>query len=297
MIRYPAGIRMKKIATSLVIRPYAVVLAVSLAVTGALYSQTQRSDATQNADPEQRVAPAPANTPSDKARVTGLRFLSSPAYTRVMLDLSQEAKYEIRQLKEDPAKGTPPRIYIDISGARLALTSKEAVPVEDGLLKQIRIGQYSADVVRVVLDMHSLRAHNAFILPDPYRLVVDVQGVKAPVEGTAKEAPAKKPPAKRGAASHSYGIHVARLAGLPAGVIERAKQILAQLEGSQTGRAEGFTARRQISQDSIDPPAQMGLFSAAENRLRDQLNNLDVTRMTPMDALNLLHQLTEQAKK
>jgi len=100
-----------------------------------------------------------------------------------------------------------------------------------------------------------------------------------------------------GAASHSYGIHVARLAGLPAGVIERAKQILAQLEGSQTGRAEGFTARRQISQDSIDPPAQMGLFSAAENRLRDQLNNLDVTRMTPMDALNLLHQLTEQAKK
>jgi len=49
--------------------------------------------------------------------------------------------------------------------------------------------------------MHSLRAHNAFILPDPYRLVVDVQGVKAPVESSAKEAPAKKPPAKRGAAS------------------------------------------------------------------------------------------------
>jgi DNA mismatch repair protein MutS len=101
----------------------------------------------------------------------------------------------------------------------------------------------------------------------------------------------------QGAASHSYGIHVARLAGLPAGVIERAKEILAQLEGSQTGRAEGFTAPRQISQDSIDAPTQMGLFSAVENRLRDQLNNLDVTRMTPMDALNLLHQLTEQAKK
>jgi len=192
---------MKKIATPFVIRPYAVVLAVSLFGAGALHAQTQKTDATQSADPEQRVAPAPANPPSDRARVTGLRFLSSPAYTRVMLDLSQEAKYEIRQLKEDPAKGTPPRIYIDISRARLALTSKEAVPVEDGLLKQIRIGQYSADVVRVVLDMHSLRAHNAFILPDPYRLVVDVQGVKAPVESSAKEAPAKKPPAKRGAAS------------------------------------------------------------------------------------------------
>jgi N-acetylmuramoyl-L-alanine amidase len=201
MIGYRVRIRMKKIATSFVIRPYAVVLAVSLAATGgALYAQTQKNDVPQNADPEQRVAPAPANAPSDQARVTGLRFLSSPAYTRVMLDLSQQAKYEIRQLKEDPAKGTPPRIYIDISGARLALTSKEAVPVEDGLLKQIRIGQYSADVVRVVLDMHSLRAHNAFMLADPYRLVVDVQGVKAPAESSAKEAPAKKPPAKRGAA-------------------------------------------------------------------------------------------------
>ena len=193
---------MRTIATSLFIWLYAVVLIVSLSAAAALCAQNLKSEAPQNADPEPQAPPAPANGASDKARVTGLRFLSSPAYTRVMLDLSQEAKYEIRQLKEDLAKGTPPRIYIDISGARLALTSKEAVPVEDGLLKQIRIGQYSADVVRVVLDMHSLRAHNAFILPDPYRLVVDVQGVKAPVEAAAKEAPAKKPPAKRGAASN-----------------------------------------------------------------------------------------------
>jgi N-acetylmuramoyl-L-alanine amidase len=192
---------MKRNARAFLIWLCAVGLAISLSAAGVLYAQTQKSDAPQNADPEQRVPAAPANAPSENARVTGLRFLSSPAYTRVMLDLSQEAKYEIRQLKEDLAKGAPPRIYIDISGARLALTSKEAVPVEDGLLKQIRIGQYSADIVRVVLDMHSLRAHNAFILADPYRLVVDVQGVKAPPDNTAKEAPAKKAPAKRGAAS------------------------------------------------------------------------------------------------
>ena len=47
-----------------------------------------------------------------------------------------------------------------------------------------------------------------------------------------------------GAASHSYGIHVARLAGMPAGVIDRAKEILAQLEGSQGSRAEHFNGRR-----------------------------------------------------
>jgi len=133
----------------------------------------------------------------EKSQVTGLRFLSSKTYTRIMLDLSQDAKYEVHQLKEDATKGTPARIYVDISGARLTLASKEPIVVEDGLLRQIRIGQYSADVVRVVLDMHSLRGHNTFMLPDPYRLVIDVQGQKVPQTTATKEAPAKKAPAGR----------------------------------------------------------------------------------------------------
>jgi N-acetylmuramoyl-L-alanine amidase len=133
----------------------------------------------------------------DKTQVTGLRVLSSENYTRVMLELSQETKFEIRQLKQDTARGAPPRIYIDIPAAHLAFTSKEAVPVEDGLLKQIRIGQYSPEVVRVVLDMHSLREHKAFILPDPYRLVIDVQGQKKPEVKPALEAPVKKSLATR----------------------------------------------------------------------------------------------------
>lgn len=159
-------------------------------------SKTGDSEAARRGDEDEQKAP-PTAVPSDRTQVTGLRFLSSKAYTRVMLDLSQEAKFEIRQLKEDAAKGIPPRIYIDIAGASLALTSKEPVPVEDGLLKQIRIGQYTAGTVRVVLDMHSLREHKAFILPDPYRLVVDVQGQKAPEVSAAKEPLARKSPAAR----------------------------------------------------------------------------------------------------
>ncbi len=96
-----------------------------------------------------------------------------------MLELSQEAKYEVRRLKEDPAKGVPARLYVDIQGARVAMTSKDAIPVDDGLLSQVRIGQYSEDIVRVVLDMTNLGAHNAFVLPGPYRLVIDIYGQKA----------------------------------------------------------------------------------------------------------------------
>jgi len=128
---------------------------------------------------------------ADKVQVTGLRFLSSKNFTRVMLELSQDAKYEVRRLKEDPAKGIPPRIYVDISGARLAMSSKEPVPVDDGLLRQVRVGQYSAEVVRVVLDMTSLRDHNVFILPDPHRLVIDLHGQQTPERAAVKEEAAK----------------------------------------------------------------------------------------------------------
>jgi DNA mismatch repair protein MutS len=97
-----------------------------------------------------------------------------------------------------------------------------------------------------------------------------------------------------GAASHSYGIHVARLAGMPAGVIERAKEILAQLESGDGSRAERFNTH---SQNAVEAPLQMGLFSAVADRFSDELSKLDVARMTPIEALNLLHKLSEEAKK
>jgi DNA mismatch repair protein MutS len=96
-----------------------------------------------------------------------------------------------------------------------------------------------------------------------------------------------------GAASHSYGIHVARLAGMPPSVIERAKEILAGLEGSHGGQnkiVEGLT------RDAPVTPAQLGLFSSTD-RLRERLGQLDLSNMTPIEALNLLHQLAEEAKK
>jgi N-acetylmuramoyl-L-alanine amidase len=125
---------------------------------------------------------------ADRARLTAVRFLSSPTYTRVTMDLTQPVRYEVHRLKEDAAKGLPPRIYIDIFRAKLAVESKEPLVVDDGLLRHVRVGQFTPDVVRVVLDMNSLRAHNTFLLPDPYRLVVDIQGQKRSdnVASTAK---------------------------------------------------------------------------------------------------------------
>jgi DNA mismatch repair protein MutS len=97
-----------------------------------------------------------------------------------------------------------------------------------------------------------------------------------------------------GAASHSYGIHVARLAGLPASVIERAKEILESLEGDGADRLPGRAARCPAPSEV---PVQMALFASAERKLREELRHVDAARLTPIEAMNLLYKLSEEAKK
>jgi DNA mismatch repair protein MutS len=97
-----------------------------------------------------------------------------------------------------------------------------------------------------------------------------------------------------GASSHSYGIHVARLAGLPSAVIERAKEILQNLE---SGEAEGKRANTEKRGADLAEPVQMALFGSIERKLSAELRKLDVSHLSPIEALNLLYQWSEEAKK
>ena len=99
---------------------------------------------------------------------------------------------------------------------------------------------------------------------------------------------------QEGASSHSYGIHVARLAGLQSLVVTRAKEILKNLEGEELDeRGQPKLARGSQKDD----PGQMVLFGAHDCKLRDELRRVDVSALTPIEALNLLHLLSEKAKK
>ncbi len=93
-----------------------------------------------------------------------------------------------------------------------------------------------------------------------------------------------------GAASHSYGIQVARLAGMPRVVIERAKEVLKTLE---EGEFEQGSPR--LAKSSIAPPkketAQFTLFEQQGDLLRERLKKLNINTMTPLEALNLLEEL------
>jgi DNA mismatch repair protein MutS len=89
-----------------------------------------------------------------------------------------------------------------------------------------------------------------------------------------------------GAASKSYGIEVARLAGLPLSVIERARQVLLQHEQSE---------KRNVAQET-DAPLQLTMFTPLSQRILDRLEQTDTNSLTPLQALNLLEELKNEIR-
>lgn len=129
--------------------------------------------------------------------LTRIRHTSSQSYTRVVMELSTEVPYEIHFLEENADRQLPPRLYVDLLKTRLGLDPTRPIVVQDRLLRQVRVGQFAPGVVRVVLDLRSASSHRAFLLPDPYRLVVDINA-GANGKGTAAlEKPQALPPAPK----------------------------------------------------------------------------------------------------
>ena len=93
-----------------------------------------------------------------------------------------------------------------------------------------------------------------------------------------------------GSADKSYGLHVARLAGLPATVIARAGEVLANLEAQEYDLA----GRPRLARGSAPPApdlAQLTLFAPPEQVVAALLREADLDQLAPLAALNLLHTL------
>ena len=106
------------------------------------------------------------------AQVTGIRHWSTPNYTRVAIDLGDDVTYEAARVPN------PDRIYFDLHGTRLApeLVGKSFTVTDDGFLKRVRAAQFTNDMTRVVLDVNDVTEYSAFLLPNPYRLIIDIHG-------------------------------------------------------------------------------------------------------------------------
>lgn len=98
-----------------------------------------------------------------------------------------------------------------------------------------------------------------------------------------------------GPANRSYGIEVARLAGLPASVVARAREILTNLEQGELD--ESGVARLAHSPREPQSAPQLNLFTPAHQGLIDELNAVDIDRLTPMDALNMLARWVKRSRE
>jgi DNA mismatch repair protein MutS len=91
-----------------------------------------------------------------------------------------------------------------------------------------------------------------------------------------------------GAADRSYGIEVAKLAGLPQAVISRAREVLFEHESSE------HQVREHLSEEANAAMPQLTMFTPLSQKIVDQLKQADVDQLTPLQALNLLHELKKQ---
>ena len=96
-----------------------------------------------------------------------------------------------------------------------------------------------------------------------------------------------------GAADRSYGIEVAKLAGLPSEVIQRAREVLVQHESAEQLVSEDLTHEPRAAAAAAGS-AQLTIFTPLSQRIVDRLREADVDRLTPIEALNLLHDLKKQ---
>ena len=121
--------------------------------------------------------------------VTDVRRWVGPNYSRIVIGVDEEAKFDTTRLSN------PDRIVLDIENARLspALVGK-TFPIEDGFLRQIRLGQFTPTVTRVVLDVQKIEEYSVLPLPNPFRLVVDIRG-GTPSRETERAAKGSTPPA------------------------------------------------------------------------------------------------------
>jgi len=118
---------------------------------------------------------------SQLSHVTGVRYWSTLAYTRVAIDLEQNVKFDAQRLNH------PQRIFFDLSDTRLAWTLVgKSFDVDDGLVKKIRVAQFKPDKTRVVLEVDDASEYSAFLVSNPTRLVIEIRN-KKPAKTLAKK--------------------------------------------------------------------------------------------------------------
>jgi N-acetylmuramoyl-L-alanine amidase len=133
-------------------------------------------------------------------RVTGIRHWSAPDYTRVAIDVEGNVKFASRRVDN------PSRILFDLRGTKLASTLVgKTFDGDDAFLKKVRVTQVGKGSTQVVLEVDDLSDYDAFLLPDPYRLIIDIHGKDIPGKSARGKAVEEKDAGENTAAEIADG--------------------------------------------------------------------------------------------
>jgi N-acetylmuramoyl-L-alanine amidase len=134
-----------------------------------------------------------ADRPSD---VRGIRHWSYPEFTRVAIELARPTRARLDRLGADARAGRPERLYLDLSGLWVGHHLDAPIPVGDGLLRGIRVGQFTSDTTRVVIDLQRYDRHQIRMLTNPHRVLIDVYGTRGGPAAPELPAVAASPPSR-----------------------------------------------------------------------------------------------------
>ncbi|BEU88516.1 DNA mismatch repair protein MutS [Selenomonas sp. TAMA-11512] len=161
-------------------------------------------------------------------------------------------------------------------------------------------------IARAVIEHIHDRIHAKTLFATHYHELTDMENDKIKNYSVAVKERGKKVDFLRrivpGGADKSYGIHVARLAGLPASVTTRAESILAKLEVEPASRTsisgtETAAAPEKDGREQVQPAQELYMNSLFADGLKERLLSLDVMTLTPIEAMNELYKLQQEARK
>jgi len=125
-----------------------------------------------------------AKRPNGLGDVVEVRHWSYPDYTRVVVEFDHPVvTSDVEHLPADHKAGRPERLYVDVEGFWVGRRFEAGIPVVDGLLQGVRLGQNTLTKTRVVIDVETYKRHRLMVLTHPHRLVLDVYGPRLHGEG------------------------------------------------------------------------------------------------------------------
>jgi N-acetylmuramoyl-L-alanine amidase len=134
------------------------------------------------------------------AEVRSIRHWSYPQFTRVAIELARPTETAVERLPADPGAGRPERLYLDLPEIWVGHQLDAPIPVGDGLLRGVRVGQFTSSTARVVIDLQRYDRHQVRTLTNPDRVLIDVYGTRGRPEAAPTPPVAASPPSRAPAA-------------------------------------------------------------------------------------------------